>query len=90
VGEIIASSSTACILFFFNARAFSPVGFAALAFRLPFSTASWLDTEGLLRARMEGLIGLEALAAGIVGAINSDSGTNRRPIGSLLVTVVGG
>lgn len=90
VGEIIASSSTACILFFFNARVFSPVGLVALAFRFPFLTASWLDIDGLLRARVDGLMGLEAFAAGIVGAINSDSGTNRRPMGSWLVAVPGG
>jgi len=89
VGEIIASSSIACILFFFNTRAFSPVGFVALAFRLPFSAASWLDIDGLLRARVDGLIGLEVFAAGIVGAINSDSGTNRSSRGSLLVMAVG-
>lgn len=90
VGEINASSSTACIRFFFNARAFSPLGIVALAFLLPFSAASWLDIDGLLRARVDGLIGRELFAAGIVGAINSDSGTNRRPIGSLLVIVGGG
>ena len=59
------------------------------AFRFPFSTASWLDIEGLLRARVDGLIGLFVCAVGIVGAINSDSGTNRRPIGSLFIAVVG-
>ena len=59
------------------------------AFRFPFSTASWLDIEGLLRARVDGLIGLFVFSAGIVGAINSDSDTNRRPMGSLFIAVVG-
>jgi hypothetical protein len=59
------------------------------AFRFPFSAASWLDTEGLLRARVEGLIGLLVFAAGLAGAINSDSGTNRKPIGSLLMVFEG-
>lgn len=56
---------------------------------MPFSIASWLDIEGLLRARVEGERGRDVLAAAVGGAINSDSGTNRRPTGSLLVIVFG-
>jgi predicted secreted Zn-dependent protease len=60
-----------------------------VAFRLPFSAASWLEIEGLLRARVEGESGREMLAAvGRTGPASSDSGTIRKPIGSLLVTVL--
>jgi len=88
VGLINASSST-CVRFFFVALVFSKVCLVPAAFRLPLSAASWLEMEGLLRARVEGESGRDMLAAvGRTGPASSDSGTIRKPIGSLLVTVL--
>ena len=89
VGDIMASS-TSWTFFFFAILAFSPDGLAPLAFRFPLSiaAASWLEMLGLLRARVEGVKGLEELAAFDGGPMSSDSGTKRRDIGSLFVMPV--
>lgn len=62
------------------------MGLAVLAFRLPFSTASALEMEGLLRALVDGDKGRDVLGRG-AGPRSSVSETNRRPIGSVLETV---
>jgi len=86
VGDSSESSTlSTCTFFFFDARTFSVVGRAVFAFRLPFSAASCEDIDGLLRARVDGVSGRDVFGA--LGAINSDSGTNRSPIGSFDVIV---
>lgn len=88
--RVSSPSATTCTLFllFFSARAFSLVfgPVEVFAFRLFFSKASWDETLGVLRGLGER--GREVLAGGAVGGLmSSDSGTRRRPIGSLFVVV---
>lgn len=74
--------------FFLSARVLS-ADLEVLAFRLPFSTASCEEMEGLERARTEGESGRDELAtAGGSGPRSSDSGIKRRPIGALLVSTL--